>query len=350
MISLLTRPVDIRPKEIIHYKLNYATKLVNEYLNIVKKYYKQSGFYVKRPNKLVTLIEASEINIHNDELSVLDSLRDKTKYLANELGFIDNINLNSDPFLNTVFDDVNEFFIVGDNMKKSLTCIYTNITSLFLTHPKRYEKEYDGDEYNVYIVDPIKLGMDYYKWARNEMITKPENYSIDPAKFVYTRIITNTIKDIFKHSIFNRYIALYNKTEVDEFNNFNPFYIKNIDPLITSIQNWYIDEIKKNSNITYQELLSILPDFTGNKLINSFKISNVYFNRKSYWVMFLARVEYFKFLLKIVDRRRNKDEINDLKLWLKLAERQNFLNVPNNTVNFIISEKIKQLHELLKNK
>jgi len=347
MISLLTQRLDIKTKDIKHYKLNYATRLIREYLKIIRKYYRNSGFYVKRPNKLVTLIEELNINIHDSEQDVFFSLKDKADYVSNELGFIDGREFNSDPFMNTVFDNVPEYFITASDMKKGLTCIYSNVNTLFLTHPKRYERIYDGDAYNIYVVDPVKLGMEYYKWANKELENNPETYSIDPAKFIYVKSITDTIPDIFKYGIFNRYVSLFYNRDLEPFSNYNPFYIKDIDPLITSIQNWYIDEIEKNSNITYQELLSILTDFNNGNMLDVYAMPNVFFNRKSYWVLFLSRVDYFSFMLDIVDKKRNKASINDLKIWLKLAKRNNYFNVPNYTLRYIIEEKLTNLKNKL---
>jgi len=249
--------------------------------------------------------------------------------------------------MNTVFDNVPEYFITASDMKKGLTCIYSNVNTLFLTHPKRYEKIYDGDAYNIYVVDPVKLGIEYYRWANKELENNPETYSIDPAKFIYVKSITDTIPDIFKYGIFNRYVSLFYNRDLEPFSNYNPFYIKDIDPLITSIQNWYIEEIEKNSNITYQEFLSILTDFNNGNMLDVYAIPNIFFNRKSYWILFLSRVDYFSFMLDIVDKKRNKASINDLKIWLKLAERNNYFNVPNYTLRYIIEEKLTNLKNKL---
>ena len=347
MIGLLTQTTDLNIKEIKHYKLNYATSIISEYLDTIKAYYNESGFYVKRPNMLVTLLEILEINIYDTEQDVRFSLKEKSTLLADSLGIVTGREFNSEPFKDTVFDNVDEYFILAEDMTKGLTCLYTNISTLFLTHPKRYERMYDSDDYNIYAINPVELGLEYYRWANLEIKNHPEDYSVDPAKFIYVEVITNLIPDIFKHAIFNRYIRIENNTDLEEFQNFNPFYIKNIDPLVTSIQTWYLDEIKKNNSLDYQELLLKLPDFDNGNMLSVYTIPNIYFGRKGYWVLILARIDYFKFLLDTADIKRNKQYVNELKIWLKLAERKRYFEIPNYTLRYIINEKLKKLKDNL---
>jgi len=345
MIGMLTQDYEVRVGKIKHYKLNYATSLIENLISVLDNYYKQSGFYVRRPNILVTLLESLEINIHDTESSAMFSAQEKYMRLANTLGFNTGIDFNSKPFRDTVFDNMDEFFIITEDKDTTCTCIYSTMDMLFLTHPKRYNVEFDADDFNTYAINIVNLVRDYHRWANRNMKEHPDTFSIDPAKFIYEEVITNLIPDIFRHSMFNRYNAIYEGKELSSFVNFNPFFVKDISKLVTSIQSWYIDEINKNKKIDYQELLSILPDLLNGNMLDTYKIPNVYTGVKGSWLLLLSRVSYFSFLLGIGDARMNHDLINELKIWLGLAKRKRYFDVPNLNVRYILNEKTKKLKD-----
>lgn len=344
MIGLLTQRFDHTPK-MAHYKINYATKLITDYLDTIQNYYRNSGFYVKRPNMLVTLISALDINIHDSKDSVKFAMQDKYSRIANTIGINTGIDFNSEPFLDTVFEGVNEFFILTEDSDVVLECIYSTLNTLFLTHPKRFEKEFDADDYNIYSINIVNLALAYHAWANKEMEDYPDAYSIDPAKFIYEEVLTDLIPSIFKQAIFNRYYSIYNNKDIDEFKNFNPFFVKNIDPLITSVQSWYIDEILKNDSKSYQELLITLPDFNNGNMLDAYHIPNIYFGSKGEWLLLLARISYFSFLLDIGDRRLDKQYINELKIWLGLAKRKRYFDIYNLNIKYILNIKLKLIKE-----
>ena len=347
MLSLLTGYIDGRYKTLRHKKLSYVEGILNNFMSTITNYYSDNNAYVTRPNMLVTLLESLSINIHNTRFDVQHSLEKEAEYLSNMVGMVTTRNINANPIYDTVYKGLSEYFIYTEDTDIPLTCIYSTLDDLLLTHPQMVDREFNGDDYNIYTVNVILLGLQYYDWARGEIKRNPETYSIDPAKFIYSVAITDAIPSIFKHNVFTRLSCIYRQEEVSKFVNYNPFYTRDVYTIIDIILKWYLKEIDKNSKLTYLELLNKIPNMLGGSIYDEFRLPNIYFNNKNSWVLALSRVNMFTFILDISDSRLNKQYINELSIWLKLAGRRRYFEIPNLKTKYLLQEQINNLKDKL---
>ena len=329
MLQYLWNNVDKSYKRKIYPKIDYVKHNVNSYLSYIKNYYANSDRYVKRPNKLVTLIESLSIDLSKNTTDVFLDLDTNSKYNSNTIGFITNINKNTESFENTIIDNTKEYIIIDiDNFnyldkndcKNSLECIYNNSDEVLIAHPKVIDME---DKTFIYTLNPTKLGMGYYYWANEQLKIDKD---IDVARFVYEVILTEVIDSIVDVSLFNRYINLSDNVPVTEFKNYNIITLPDLSKYIDKMYSWVLKHYK-NDEIVYEEYLINIPLIIKDNALELIQLPYIQTDRRNKWAIYLSRFDYILHLLNHVDNKRNKDKLNRLVKSLKYDESAKVFNV-----------------------
>jgi len=294
-------------------KLEYVKHIFNSYIIYIKNYYGNNDRYVKRPNKLVTLIESLSIDISKSNTDVFIDLDINSKYITNTLGFITNINKNTDSFSNTIIDKNNEYIIINndsfnylskDDCVSSLKCIYHDSDNVLLAHPKVISL---SDKTFIYTLNATKLGMSYYYWSKEQLMLDKD---VDVARFVFEITLTEVIDSLLDVSLFNRYINLSNNSPVSDFINFNVFNLPDVSKYIDKAYIWVLKHYK-NTNITYEEYLINIPLYSSNAL-DFIQLPYIQSDKRNKWIFYMSRFYYILHLLNHVDNKRNKDSLNIL--------------------------------------
>lgn len=327
-------------------------------INMVKDYYYNTGRYLKRPNPLITIINNFDIDLSDTPDNVFNYLSTSSSYLANSIKFITTTNKNDDPFEKVIMPAGNEYILVANELTMptndrsildtSIRCLYTNSNDYFFTHPKMYDYSTDFNYY-VFTVDLVKLGLGYYYWCKEQIILDNDT---DPARYLFTIVLTNTINDITDIMFINRFIAEYEKDVVNSWYNFNRIFIPDDTNRYEKLIHYSIDVLKKNKKITWKEALANIPTLLNINTLNLLKLPNITTNRRNEWVLWLARLPYLIFLIKHTDKHMNKQNIHYLKNTtvnsLKQLERNQYFSVENSTTNFLLQDLLNKIKKLLK--
>lgn len=347
----LTDTEDIRVK----YKYPHYDRIehyLNTYLYAINDYYSTNSLYVKRPNVLVTLIESLNVDMDIDILELYNILDSDGYYVCNQLGITTNNN-NSEPFEDTVLDDVNEYLyytresfdIYETDYRKIIGCymLHTSISDILITHPKRYDHG-NFTDIAVYAIDPVKLGIQYRLWYKEQI---EDDKDTDAARFIYEVVLVNIIPSIIEKTSITRYMNIRDDIYISKYHNYNPFTLPDIGKFIDEMFKWYIGNFNKHNRITYKEYLKTLITPMGHSFLDIEQLPNDRITRKNAWLIWLSRIDMIIHLLRYVDDKMNKDIINEIKYSLKLANRNKYFEVDYFLTKDILDEKIEELNKIL---
>lgn len=315
MLQYLWNKTDKSYKKKIYPRKDYVKHIFDGYLSYIKSYYSSNNHYVKRPNKLVTLIESLSIDLTKTNTDVFLDLDTNSMYNANTIGFVTNINKNLLSFKNTIVDKTIEYIIINnygfnylskDDCKDSLKCIYNNSDEVLMGHPKVLKLE---DKTFIYTLNVTKLGMSYYYWAKEQLKIDKD---IDTARFVYENILTEVIDSILDVSIFNRYINISNDIIPTKFTNYNAIGVVDLSLHIDKMYKWVLKHYK-NKDITYEEYLINIPLITTDTALDLIKLPYIQTDKRNKWALYISRFDYILHLLENVNNKRNKDGLTRLK-------------------------------------
>jgi len=355
MIETLIKLYDVNKvsREYIYPSLLRISSMVSYIISEVKSYYYNSHRYVKRPNLLVSLIEALEIDLSKPPEEVYSYLEATGIYVANSLGIITTVNRNEKPFTNVITTDAYEYFIaLNDSVfiptdKLSLTepvkCLYHTVYDFYFTHPKEYKNNTIYDFY-IYSIDIKKLGMSYYYWAKSELILGND---IDPSRFVYCNIITDMIPRLFELASLNLFIHFYKFDTKVKLKNYNPFEIPNYINYIYKTYNYYKKELSHGKN-NYSTILYNLPTFIFNNTFVLLDIPNENYNKRNSWIMEATRLPYVIFLLQEFPHALDRDLITEIKKQLLYNKRNKYYDFEDKTTKDLIKPIFTKTEKLLK--
>jgi hypothetical protein len=172
---------------------------------------------------------------------------------------------------------------------------------------------------SIFKIDIRKLLIQYRYWSL-ERVTN--GFGTDPASFLYSMVFPRLVYSILDFSIINRLRLINEKVIIDDNVNKHPFHIFNLNNDIDRYLKTVIKTIK-NENKTYSNIMKNIhllnKDNMYNLLFDNYTINT--YNRYAY---FLSKIPYMHLLLDISNRetfKRNRDTINDLKIFIKKIER-----------------------------
>lgn len=319
-------PVSIYPK----YEWIRSSTL--NILQSITSYYNKKRTYVKRPNMLVSILENMDIDITGTPEDNYDNLSASVHYLANNHGLINSSNLMDKPLNGNIIRDTDEYILVNEDINNdvftytegfdyttfsSLKCIYTTIDDVFLTHP--YEYEYGtGLDYSIFTLDLIGLGMQYYYWVI-DMIDKEED--TDPARFIYEIILTNVINTLFDNALAKRLMDMYYKRTLGLHTSLAPIRTTAINNYLNKLLIKTLNNLHKiTGRSRIEKIMQNIPMIINNDFSYLVLLPDTLFNKRNLWAIWLARLEYTNFLLKVAGRSENKAIINYLDKNMSLYE------------------------------
>ena len=330
--------------------------LINNVLSQIKTYYYTSGRYVNRPNKLVTLLNMLDIDFSDTPENIFTYLEASSSYAANTIGFITTTNRNEKPITSTAFykSDINEYYLVSNEMilptndtnvlDNGIRVLYHTIDDLFLIHP--YEYEFGSNlDYIIFSVDITKIGLGYYYWVRQQKLL---NNDTDPARYVYTVLLTNLITDIFAWSVVNRFIRLWRFGEVPKFINLNPFNIPDYSKRLDNVLKKSINYLKTNKHRYWLEVINNIPILIFNNTGGMLRLPYILTNRRNEWSLWMSRLHIINFLLKNFDKRLNDYLIKYLEKDFKEKDRRKYFDIEDNTTLLLLNNEITTLKKFLK--
>jgi len=354
MLRLFYEKDDARYNELNYNGLEYLHYNINSIFYIIKSYYSNCKRYVRRPNMLVSLLESLEIDITKSPTDVYDSLNIDSIYTASNFKIINGVRTEQEFNSDTIIYNTKELFIfVNDRFdfldknivnQPAIKCIESNSSDIFLTHPQMYKNGvYDSDLY-IYTINVDMLAMQYYYWYKEQLEL---GLDTDQARFVYEIVLTNTTESIFNTNIVNRVISLSDGLYVNKFYNSNPFFIKDLGKKIDKLYLTYLKNLKKKRDLSYKEILHILPILTGGTMFDYLIINEIYYSKRTKWVYILSRLTIVNFLLKDFKSKREKAYHNDIMIDFSHMTRSKYLITNNDKINTIIEKKEDELKQIL---
>lgn len=360
MISIFSKYNPIQSANVEDAKLRYVRDRFKSELENIREYYRYREGKVKNSNMLSRLITSSAPNYNKDIFDYLRIIDSTAIYNSKAFDIVSDINKGS--ILESIIFGYNsyELFIyeesdidilsIEDNWADliPIKAIRYNGTDINLTMPSN-SINFDMPTLSVFKIDVRLLLMQYRLWAL-ERVSK--DFSTDPASFIYSIVFPNMIASILDLSIINRFNKIYNNLPITLAEHQHPFNIldltKNVDSIIKNTIK-YINSGEKD----YTAMLRNI------HLIDNENAYDIMFepelgNRQSRWAYFLSKVPCLLMLLNMTDKnnaKKNKDTLNELKIYLKLLERERSMDHINNDeieLNFILNFNIlkQKLEEL----
>lgn len=328
-------------------KMDYLNTIINSNMDKLNSYYYTSNINLKRPNMLIKLLIMMNIdiskNVHDAYFEINNSFR-----LAGMGGVITTVKENSEPHTGTIIKDVSEYFILKEttfnytnrNVESyvPITSIAGNMDQLFFCHPQKFDNGVPEVDYNVYTIDVAMLGMQYYHWCKRE---KFKGEDLDPGKFLYEVVLTNTIPSIIKVNIFNRYARFLNNETGSKFRNYNPFFITDVDKSINDMFKWHEHNLVTRS-LSYPVVVNNLPLIPDDD-VYIFGLANIDTSVKNVWAIWLSKLDLILFLLNHGNSKSNKDHIYDIEARLKRDMNDKCFEVDDITTKFLLKDKLKNV-------
>lgn len=172
---------------------------------------------------------------------------------------------------------------------------------------------------SIFKIDIRKLLIQYRYWSLERLTN---GFGTDPASFLYSMVFPRLVYGILDFSIINRLRLLNEHVVIDDNVNKHPFHIFNLNYDIDRYLKTVIRTVK-NENKTYSNIMKNIhllnKDNMYDLLFDKHTINT--YNRYAY---FLSKIPYMHLLLDISNRetfKRNRDTINDLKIFIKKIER-----------------------------
>lgn len=206
--------------------------------------------------------------------------------------------------------------------------IYHSLTDIDFLRPDETIDFYAPTVF-IYGIDVKTLLLQYRYWALEQL--SMEN-GTDPAVFVYQYVMTNMMKDIMDISMYNRAIAILKGESLDTYiEKRHPFSIVNYISRIDDVIKKHVDYIAKSSRdfSTVLEMLPTLFSKNGQELIFNTNLNIT--TRQSRWAKLLTMLFFIRDILNISNGqtiRRNKNRITDLRMDLRLYERDRSATSP----------------------
>ena len=354
MLRLFYKKDDTRYSELNYGNLDYMRYNVNSIFYILKSYYSTCKRYVRRPNMLISLLGSLGIDLSKAPSELYESVSMESIYASSDFKIINGVRTEQEFNSDTIIYNTKELFVYSNDRfnfldknivnEPSITCISSNSSDIFLTHPQMYKGAiYESDLYT-YVINVDMLAMQYYYWCKEQLEMELD---IDEARFIYEVVLTNTIESIYDANIINRIININNSLYVNKFVNDNPFFIKDVGKKIDKLYLLYLKHLRKKHDLYYKEILDILPALTSGSIYDTLVINEIYFSRRNKWVYILSRLNIVNFLLRDFKSKKETAYHNDILLDFSHMTRNKYLITNNDEINSIIEKKEDELKQIL---
>lgn len=315
-------------------KFEFIQRRYFDQLMTIKDYYRNSR--IRSVDNRHILARIVDIMSPSTGLEITDFFKQvatNSRFVSKQFDIVSNINAGKVLENELWNDNTYEIFLYTENDIDIFTfeenwedvtplrVIKTSDTDLDFNFPYKFPKEYYTHKLFIYEIDIIKLCLQYRSWSNNQLKFSRGN---DPTEFIATYVLPNMIDQILDYAVYNRFINLALKKNIQDFKIYHPFsvldYSKGLDKILTSIS-----KDVSNESIPLDQLLDSIPTFSGAKMKDIISLESRYFTTQSMWVLWLARIEDIVNLYKILGKkgyRRNKDLFHRIPIILKLIERR----------------------------
>ena len=350
MLDLFRKTDDKRYPMANYPRLDYVKLNIHSILYIIKMYYKTSRAYVKRPNMLVSLLGNLNIDLTKEPEELYEELKNTSIYAASDHKIINGVSLEHEFNSDTIIYNTKELFVYKDSNfdftdedyenRIPIKCIYSTKSDIFLTHPKKYPNGVYESDLFIYTIDIPLLAMQYYFWAKDMLKNEMD---IDPARFIYEIVLTNTIDSIFEINIINRYMSMVNNEFVEPYVNFNVFTLKDISKYIDKMLLWYKKDLSKKHDLYFTQILKTLKTGLDKDFLDTLKIDEIYLSKRTKWVWILSRIKIVNFLFKNYKSKKEKAYENDVITDLKYMDRNKNLITNNEEIDNMLETAVNEL-------
>lgn len=165
------------------------------------------------------------------------------------------------------------------------------------------------DGYAVISIDISKLCLMYWCWIHT---TEYKNAEFKPTTmmFIGRYVLPTALRSYVEITFINRLIAHYYEDELYPIDNINPWYLTDWDVDFDDYIFWYLDDIKRRTTITYEEILHNIPTLGDETALERFTIPSVPVTRYSTWILTLMRLRYVNFLVDVTLNNDNQANLH----------------------------------------
>lgn len=325
----------------------------------IRDYYRYRDGKVSNNNMLVRLITTCMINYNRDIFEYVHMLDNdllhytKTFNIVSQVSkgsVLENVIFHKNSLELFIYEEADINLITIDDLWRDLRPIkilkYDDTdTSLRIPNNKI---SFSTPTLSIFKIDIKKLLIQYRYWALERLY---KDFSTDPAAFLYEMVFPTLIYDILDFSILNR-IRKINEHLIMEPNiNKHPFLIFDLND---SIDRYIKNMLKyiKHENKTFTNIMKNIHLICSENMYE-LVFDNYLINSNNRYVYFLSKIPHIILLLEISNRetlKRNKDFINNLKIFIKKIERDRSMdNIDNELVKAeyeinmsILKQKLKE--------
>lgn len=312
---------------------NKVKSLMNIELNKVKDYYHTRNSSVSNSNKLKLMIDYFSIDYRSDMDIVINMIVARKDAFIKHFGFASPYH-TAKQYNNTIYGDTQEYFIsTNDDIPlniikdwktiKSIKVLYSDITTFKLPHPTLIKNNNINDKMMIYDIDIISMMLRYYFWCKERI---QDDLSTNSAYFIYQYLMTDTIGDIYDHSIADLTFKIIDKGffSETEFKN-NPFPIRNFDNDILNVCEYFIKHSYK-SKVSYSTLFKNIPTMFNENYFKLISPDMYFLNNKIRWFYLIIFINKLLVFINRFTKAKsvNTNMIGELKNQFKYLNNEHF--------------------------
>ncbi len=339
-------------------KLRYLKERLSIEIKNTIEYYNFRNGKVNNNNMLVRLITTTMPDYNLDIFDYISKLDNDAIYYSKNFDIVSKLSKGS--ILNSVIfgDNSKELFIYKEDTFDIMEA-EDNWKQLRPIRTKRFEGtdtslvmpsnkiDFDYPTLSIFNIDVRMLLVQYKYWSLNRI---KNDFSTDPAHFIYSYVFPSMIEDILDLSIVNRLININNGITNKSNNNKHPFNILDMNNTIDKILTNTLKYIKFE-NKEYSNILSNIHLITADTLYDLVLSSDIG-NKQNKYALWLCNIPYIIFLLDISDKhtyKRNKDVYNDILILLKQLDKDRALDhISDQSIRVIYDMNISYIEETIK--
>lgn len=286
-------------------------------LTRIKSYYSNRETAVANTNILVKLIDLICPSLDLDIFDFYKYVDTNAEYIARQLfithnGSVGRIHKNelctgSSPEIFLMVENDIDIFNLENTyyLQKPVRLIYHEDTAL---HFPLFNGRMLNTKLLIVEVDVKLLCMCYYVWCKDRLKEDNEGPRSTAANnYIAMVTIPNIMDNYMDIAIFNRFRMLANGETIPMFNIKHPFNVLDYSVGIDNILHKIVKSVR-NAPIYLYRFMDTIPTLYDDNMYSALKINKRYYTSQSEWVLWLARINYIKFIMEIMgDRGRAKN-------------------------------------------
>lgn len=357
MISLFTKYNHIEMPTIKDSKLRYIRNRFNIEIKKVKEYYRLRNGKLSNNNILVRLLKTVAPDYNRDIFTYSRLLDATVEHYTKTFDIVSNISKGKVHDSILFGDNSKEVFIYKENIIDLLEVednwrdlvpikvIRHDMTNTALVMPSK-DIDFILPTLIIYQIDIRMLAIQYKYWSLNRL---RNDFSTDPAHFLYSFVLPNMIDGILDIAIMNRMININDELFMSENINRHPFNIIDINNHIDSMLRNILKHVKYE-NKHYSNILKNIHIIKCDNM-HEYLLNSDTGNKQSKWAYILTYTKYMLFLLEISNKKtfaRNKDILNELRILFKIIKRERIMDNVDEDILLTYEINMNTIKEIIK--